>query len=89
MDSFYPLRAPTHHSFIFNSRFLYELKHKEMNLKACVKYSIFDFVSFLSKSLFLFNKKHGLFDFKTSLFKIKIIKIKIKEKPPTLLLPNL
>ena len=25
---FFPSRAPTHHSFTFNLRFLYELKHK-------------------------------------------------------------
>ena len=24
---FFLLRAPTHHSFVFNSQFLYELKH--------------------------------------------------------------
>ena len=35
-------------------------------------FSIFDFVSFLLMSIFLFNKKHGLFDFKMSFsFKIK------------------
>ena len=28
MDSFFLLRAPTHHSFTFNLRFLYELTHK-------------------------------------------------------------
>ena len=32
----------------------------------CVDFSIFDYVSFLLKFLFLFNKMHGLFDFKTS-----------------------
>ena len=25
---FFPLPAPTHHSFTFNSRFIYDLKHK-------------------------------------------------------------
>ena len=27
-DFFFPLRAPTFHSFTFNLRFLFELKHK-------------------------------------------------------------
>ena len=34
-------------------------------LKLCVGFSIFDSVSFLLKFIFLFNKIHGLFDFKT------------------------
>ena len=34
-------RAPTHHSFIFNSRFLYELKHK-VGLSKTV-HGIFDY----------------------------------------------
>ena len=55
----------THHRFTFNSRFLYELKHK-------VRLSIFNSVSFLSKFTFLFNKTHGLFDFKASLFLSKL-----------------
>ena len=37
-----------------------------ISLKLCVGFSIFDSVSFLLKFIFLFNKKHGLFDFKTS-----------------------
>ena len=28
MTSFFPSRAPTHHSFTFNLQFLYETKHK-------------------------------------------------------------
>ena len=51
------------YSFTFNSLFLYELKHM-----VCVEFSIFNSVSFLSKFIFLFNKKHGLkklFNFKT------------------------
>ena len=35
-------------------------------LKVCGVFSIFDSISFLLKSIFLFNKKHRLFDFKTS-----------------------
>ena len=34
--------------------------------KQCVGFSIFDSVSLLLKFIFLFNKIHGLFDFKTS-----------------------
>ena len=37
-------------------------------LELCVGFSIFDSVVFLLKFIFLFNKKHGLFDFKTSKF---------------------
>ena len=37
-----------------------------VSLKLCVGFSIFDSVSFLLKFIFLFNKMHGLFDFKTS-----------------------
>ena len=36
------------------------------SLKLCGGFSIFDYVSFLSKFVFLFNKMHGLFDFKAS-----------------------
>ena len=54
-ELFFLSRVPTHHSFTFKLRFLYELKHKVR----------------LSKTLFwIFHfrfrfKKHGLFDFKT------------------------
>ena len=56
---FFLSRAATDHSFAFNSQFLYELKHK---VHMCVAFSIFDFISFLLKFIFLFNKKHGLFN---------------------------
>ena len=45
---FFLSRAPTHHSFTFNLRFLYELKHKVRLSK-----TIFDSVSFLLKFIFL------------------------------------
>ena len=35
-----------------------------ISLKLCVGISIFDYISFLLNFIFLFNKKHGLFDFK-------------------------
>ena len=63
---FFLLRAPTHHSFTFNFQFLYELKRMFHLPKLCVGFSIFDSVLFLLNFIFLFNKKHGLFDFKTS-----------------------
>ena len=37
-----------------------------VSLKLCVGFSIFDSVSFLLKFIFLFNKMHGLLNFKTS-----------------------
>ena len=57
--------APTHHSFTFNLRFLF-WSTRFVSLKLCVRFSIFDWVSFLLKFIFLFNKMHVLFDFKTS-----------------------
>ena len=43
-----------------------------VSLKLCVGFSIFDSVSFLLKFIFLFSKKHGLFDFKLSWFLSKL-----------------
>ena len=37
-----------------------------ISLKVCGGFYIFDSVSILLTFVFLFNKKHGLFDFKTS-----------------------
>ena len=37
-----------------------------VSLKVCVEFCNLDSNSFLLKLIFLFNKKHGLFDFKTS-----------------------
>ena len=82
---FFLSQVPTHHSFTFNLWFLYELKHKVYLSKTCVGFSIFDFVSFLLRFIFLLNKKHRLFDLKHhNSFQIKII-----EKPHTLLFPDL
>ena len=62
-------RAPNHHIFTFNLRFLYELKRKvRLSKMLGVGFSIFDSVSFLLKFIFLFNKMHGTFYFKTSYF---------------------
>ena len=58
---FFLSSAPTYHSFTFILRFLYELKHK-VRLSKTVR-GIFHFRFY---SMFLFNKIHGLFDFKNS-----------------------
>ena len=71
MYPFFLLRAPTHYSFTFNSRFLYELKHK-VHISKSVGFSIFHSVSFLLKVICLFNKKHVTFDFKTPLYLSKL-----------------
>ena len=63
---FFLSRAPIHHGFDFNFRFLFELKHKVHSLEVCVVFSIFDSVSFLLKFIHLFKKEHGFFHFKTS-----------------------
>ena len=60
-------RARTHHSFTFNLPFSYEVKHKiQLSKNVRGGFYIFGFVSFSLNFIFLFNKKHGLFDFKTS-----------------------
>ena len=63
---FFLSRAPTHHSFTFNLRFLYELKHKVRLYKTVRGIFIFDSVLFLLKFIFLFNKMHVPFDVETS-----------------------
>ena len=84
---FFPSRAPTHHSFAFTLRFLYELK-RNVSLS---KTGFWDFPFWIPfrfyESLYFcstiwFNKIHGLFNVITP-FKIKII-----EKPHTVLLPD-
>ena len=48
------LRAPTYHSFTFNSQLLYKLNHMvHVSKTVC---GIFDSVSFLLKFIFLFTK---------------------------------
>ena len=59
------LRAPNDHSFIFNLQFLYEMKHMLCLSKKCVCEFPFWNLFLFYKSLLLFNKIHGLFDFKT------------------------
>ena len=78
-------QAPTHHSFSFNSRFLCELKQKfHLSKILCVwDFPLLIPASVLLKSMFLFNRKHGLWNIIIS-FKIEII-----EKSNMLLLPDL
>ena len=59
-------RALTHYSFIFIYDSYMNWSTKFISLKLCVGFSIFYFVSFSLKFIFLFNKMHGLFDFKMS-----------------------
>ena len=68
MQSFFLSRAPSYHSFTFNSQLLYELKHKVYLSRTVCGIFHFRFRRILLKFIFLFNKKHGLFDFKTSKF---------------------
>ena len=63
---FFLSRAPTHHSFTFNLQFLYELKHKVRLSKTVCGIFHLRFRSVFIKFIFLFNKMHELFDFKTS-----------------------
>ena len=60
-----------------------------VSLKLCVVFSIFDSVSLLLKFTFLFNKMHGP-DGTVWLWNVIIpFRIKIIEKPHTVLLPDL
>ena len=61
---FFSRAPPTHHRFAFNPRFLCELNRKVRVSKTM--FGIFDSVLFLLKFIFLFYRKHVLFQFKTS-----------------------
>ena len=69
---FFLLQAPTHHSFTFNCDSYMSWSTRFVSLKPCVGFSIFDFISFLLKFIFLFKKIREL---------ITPFKIKIIEKP--------
>ena len=77
------MRAPTHHSFTFNLRFLHELKHKVRPTKNVCRtfYFRFHFHSFLLKFIFLFNQMYK--NNRLILFKNKRI------QPHTVLLPDI
>ena len=57
-------QAPSHHSFTFNFRFLYELKHKAPPSKTVWDF-YFQFRFNFIKVIFLSNKMYGLSEFKT------------------------
>ena len=69
---FFLLQASTYHSFTFNLRFSYELKHKVRLFKTVRGIFHFRFRFVFVKFIFLFNKIHELFDCKTSLFLLKL-----------------
>ena len=58
--------APTDHSFTFNLQFLYEQKHKAHLPKSMCGIFHFRFRLVFIEVIFLSNKKHGLFELKTS-----------------------
>ena len=65
-----------HHSFTFNLRFLYELKHKIRLSKTVCEVFHFRFRFVCIKVLFFFfDKIHGLFDFKMSFQSENSIKV--------------
>ena len=53
---FFLLRAPTHHSFTFNLRFLYELKHKVRLFKKVCGIFHFRFRFFFIKAYILVQR---------------------------------
>ena len=59
-------RAPTHHSFTFNLRFLYELKHTVRLSKTVWGIFHFRFRFVFIKVYNLVQQNDGLFEFKTS-----------------------
>ena len=63
---FFLLRAPTHHSFTFNLRFLYELKHKARLSKTVCGIFHFRFRFVFIKVYILVRQNAWLFYFKTS-----------------------
>ena len=78
-------RAPTHHSFTFNLRFLYELKQQ-----VCLSKTVCGTFHFWSRSAFI--KVYIFVQNARTLLLYKVIfpfKIKIIEKPHTVLLPDL
>ena len=56
---FFLSRGPTHHSFTFNFRILYQLKHKVGLSKTVHRIFHFRFRFFFIKFIFLFNKQNS------------------------------
>ena len=67
-NALFSFASSNHHSFTFNLRVLYELKHKRfVSLKQCVGFSIFDSVSFLLKFIRGFtHENYGMLQWRTS-----------------------
>ena len=83
---FFLSRAPTHHSFTFNLRFLYELKHKVRLSKTVCGIFYFRFHYVFDQSLYFYSTKR--MDSLTLERHITPFKIKIIEKPRIVLLPD-
>ena len=90
MPSFF-FRELQHYSYIVITVFLLicdsymTWSTRFVSLKLCMGFSIVDFVSFLLKLIFLLDKMHGLWLWSVIIpFKIKII-----EKPHTVLFPDM
>ena len=83
---FFSSRVPTYHSFTFNSRFLYELEHK-----VCLSEIVCG--NFHFRIRFVFIKVYIFVQQKVSTLWLKNViisfKIKIIEKPHTVLLSDL
>ena len=60
------LRASAHHSFIFNLRFLYDLKHKARLSKSVCGIFSFRLRFIFIKVYICLSKKYELFDFRSS-----------------------
>ena len=69
---FFLSRASTHYSFALNFWFSYKLKYKVCLSKTVCGIFHFWFCFVFIKVNILLNKMHGLFDFKTSLFLLKL-----------------
>ena len=68
---FFCLRALTHYSFLLNSRFLNDLRHKGSVYQSVCGIFIFDLLLFWLKFKFLFKKKHRLCDLEMPWFLLK------------------
>ena len=79
-------RAPTHHSFTFNLQFLYELKHKVFLSKSACGILHFRFRLVFIKVCIFVQQKAWILWLENAIIPFKI---KIMEKPLTVLLPEL
>ena len=76
MVPFLLLRAPTHHRFTFDLRFLFEMKHKVDLFKSVCRIFHFRFLCFIFIIIYVFDQQktwkgtHS-FAFKSSIFKLQ------------------